>query len=426
MRRSFFSTFLTFLPLLGLCSCFYGCTIERAEEQVIEWHVNGVKKSSVWVYPDGEILKRNEWYNNGIKEFEIQYKDSVPHGKIQRWTVLGDVALEGQYKKGKREGKWTSYYVDRLNRRKKEAVRYYKDDHPVGDWEGWHYNGNKAFEEHYNENGDTVGVWKKWHENGKLQEENSCHGGDSVGTIVEYYDNGMRKHIADCKFGILDGPQITYAANGTILATEGYKDGVFHGAREFYLHSEDGVLPYRREHWNNGVRDSIWRLDDGHLHMVIESEFVNGTGIGYGQCEDNYGNVCAETSFVANVPGGILDSSAILGRAVAGATLWYNKKGHNLRYEEVWRDGEIAESRSFYPDSMGGQMASEGFWQSGKRNGTWRNWYANGVLRDSLNYVNGERVGEQFSYDSTGKLTIHKTENGKNKPVIMHKPENDH
>jgi antitoxin component YwqK of YwqJK toxin-antitoxin module len=49
-----------------------------------------------------------------------------------------------------------------------------------------------------------------------------------------------------------------------------------------------------------------------------------------------------------------------------------------------------------------------------------RNWYRSGVLMDSLTYVNGERVGEQFSYDSTGKLTIHKTEAGKNRPVIMH------
>ena len=75
---------------------------------------------------------------------------------------------------------------------------------------------------------------------------------------------------------------------------------------------------------------------------------------------------------------------------------------------------------------MGGKMASEGFWQldpkdsQSKRHGIWRNWYPSGILRDSLTYVFGERVGEQFSYDSTGKLTIHKTENGKNRPVIMH------
>ena len=75
---------------------------------------------------------------------------------------------------------------------------------------------------------------------------------------------------------------------------------------------------------------------------------------------------------------------------------------------------------------MGGRLASEVFWSVdpkdglSKRNGIMRNWYKNGVLMDSLTYVNGERVGEQFSYDSTGKLTIHKTEAGKNRPVIMH------
>ena len=408
--------------LAFLCS-FVGCTVERAEEQVIATHANGVKKTSVWVYPDGEILKRNEWYNDGIKELEIPYKDNVPHGEFKRWTGFGDVAMIGYYKKGLRDGKWTSYYVERLNSRKKEAERYYKDDHPVGDWEGWHYDGSKAFEEHYNEKGDSIGVWKKWSKSGKLLEENSCHGGDSAGTIVEYYDNGKRRHLTGCRYGVLHGPQITYAADekNSWLVTEGYTNGVLDGAREFYLPSDDGLRPYRREHWEKGVRDSIWRLDDGHLHLVIESEFVNGTGIGYGQCEDNYGMICAETSFVANVPGGTLDSSAILGHTLKGATLWYYKKGHDLRYEEFWENGEIAVSRSFYPDSLGGKLASEAFWKEGKRNGILRNWYASGILRDSLSYVNGERVGEQFSYDSTCKLTIHKTEAGKNRPVIMHK-----
>ena len=410
--------FLHFATFFCVFAFFCGCTVERAEEQVVERHANGVKKTSVWVYPDGEILKRNEWYNNGIKEFEIPYKDNVPHGEIKRWTGLGNVVMVGQYKKGKREGKWTSYYGDK----KVEAVRYYKDDHPVGDWEGFHYNGNKAFEEHYNDKGDTVGVWKKWSKNGKIQEENSCHGGDSVGIIVEYYENGKRRHSTSCRYGVFNGPQITYAADekNSWLVTEGYTDGVLDGPREFYLPSEDGLLPYRRERWKMGARDSVWRLDDGHLHLVIESEFVNGTGVGYGQCEDNYGMICAETSFVAGVPGGTLDSSAVLGRAVKGATLWYYKKGHDLRYEEIWENGEIAISRSFYPDSLGGKLASEAFWKEGKRNGILRNWYKSGVLRDSLTFVNGERVGEQFSYDSTGKLTIHKTEAGKNRPVIMH------
>ena len=87
----------------------------------------------------------------------------------------------------------------------------------------------------------------------------------------------------------------------------------------------------------------------------------------------------------------------------------------------TWLAGNIQESRIFYPDSVGGGLASEGFWKDGKREGIWRNWYANGVLMDSLTYVNGERVGEQFSYDSTGHLYMHRTEAGKKRPVIMHK-----
>ena len=125
-----FSISLAFFALL--CS-FAGCTVERAEEQIIARHVNGVKKTSIWVYSDGTILKRNEWYNDGIKELEIPYKNNMPNGEFKRWTGFGDVAMIGSYKDGLRDGKWTSYYQNK----KVEAIRYYKDDHPVGDWKAF-------------------------------------------------------------------------------------------------------------------------------------------------------------------------------------------------------------------------------------------------------------------------------------------------
>jgi hypothetical protein len=43
-------------------------------------------------------------------------------------------------------------------------------------------------------------------------------------------------------------------------------------------------------------------------------------------------------------------------------------------YEELLQDGQIVESRSFFPDSMGGKLASETFGKDGKRNGIMRNW----------------------------------------------------
>lgn len=479
MRGKFFLTFLTFLPLLGVCGGLCACTIEHAEEQIVEKHVNGTKKTSVWVYPDGEILKRNEWYDNGIKEFEIQYKDSVPHGKIKRWTVLGDVALDGEYKNGKREGTWTSYFVERLNSRRKEAVRHYKDDHPVGDWEGWHFNGNKAFEEHYDENGNAVGVWKKWHENGVLAEENSnCHNDKETDfDNLQPTPGFLRRYSQDCKIledyecflGQKQGKYKLYYesfgapdtsaenCNKSKIREEGDVGDAECGDHNLYptaLYRADGSIIKKLEYIHVsdcGYDPSRISWFDEHGSLLRETVFKNQNNFGwdgvlYGLCEGSTTLFCAETSQVqyAN-PYGNLDSCTLSQKDAFSqnigkhkATVRYIKPGHKLLYEEYWdfsdnpewkdRGPILLETRSFYPDSMGGGMASEGFWGNptvdgqSKRQGIWRNWYPSGILKDSLNYVNGERIGEQFSYDSTGKLTIHKTESGKNRPVIMHIP----
>ena len=443
---------IRFLPFFGLVApvlmLVSGCTVERAEEKVLAEHANGAKKTSIWVYPDGEILKRNEWYTDGIKELEIPYKDGVPHGDFKRWTGFGDVALLGHYKKGLKDGKWTALFSDK----KVEAYLYYENDHPVGDWEGWHYNRERSFEEHYNDDGLAVGIWKKWFDNGVLQQEGNCHAKwDVKREIVSALSDStyLKRFSKDChlleeftcKNGILDGPfSLYYESYGEVVDTANCgvgrvrvqgvlgtgangKDSALIGTVSYFR--ADGTR-MKQEHWNkDGKRDSIWRWFDERGDLVREVN-LNMDGVIYGACEGDMSKFCAETSYVGGI-GGLLDSSMLaqsvhFGQSVGKypATVRYFKPGRLLLYEELWQDGQIVESRSFFPDSMGGKLASESFWKDGKRNGIMRNWYKSGVLRDSLTFVNGERVGEQFSYDSTGKLTIHKTEAGKNRPVIMH------
>ena len=445
------------MPFFALIAAFLtvvsGCTVERAEEKILAEHVNGAKKTSIWVYPDGEILKRNEWYTDGIKELEIPYKDGVPHGEFKRWTGFGDVALLGRYKKGLRDGKWTSLFSDK----KVEAYRYYENDHPVGDWEGWHFNRERAFEEHYDDEGAAVGIWKKWYDNGALQQEGNCYAKwDPKREIVSASgakgasdSSYLRRYTKDChlleeftcKNGKLNGPfALYYESYGEVidsancgtgrLRVQGVlgpsatgSDSALVGTVSYYR--ADGTL-LKQEHWkNDGTRDSVWRWFDERGNVARECD-LTVSGVVYGTCEGDMSKFCAESSYVGGI-NGILDSSNLaqsvnfkqsIGKFPA--TVRYLKPGRSLLYEELWKDGQIAESRSFFPDSMGGGLASEGFWKNGKREGILRNWYKSGVLRDSLTFVNGERVGEQFSYDSTGKLTIHKTEAGKNRPVIMH------
>ena len=444
---------------------FAGCTVERAEEQILARHANGVKKTSIWVYPDGTVLKRNEWYNDGIKELEIPYKDGLPHGEFKRWTGFGDVAMIGNYNKGQKDGKWTIYYQNK----KIEAVQYYKDDHPVGDWEGWHHNQKKAFEEHYNEDGIATGVWKKWHDNGVLAEENSnCHDmerNDSAeytpipGYIKRYGRNCKILEYYECVEGQKEGSYKLYyesygepdstgeSCNTAQIKEEGFAESDILFDPHTTYRADGSLIKKIQSSFFKG-REKIQWFDENN-NVVRESNFITeetdgpheGIGITYGTCANSSTLFCAETSFVrSSWPSGTLDSCTLsfkdaykknIGKFPA--SLRYIKAGHVLLYEEFWAyddppssygDPALRVSRSFYPDSMGGKMASEGFWQrdrdGAKRHGIWRNWYPSGILRDSLTYVNGERVGDQFSYDSTGKLTIHKTEHGKNRPVIMH------
>lgn len=447
-----------FLPVFSLCTVFFACSVEHAEEQIIARHVNGVKKTSIWVYPDGEVLKRNEWYNDGIKEFEIPYKNNMPHGDFKRWSGFGDLVMTGTYKKGLRDDEWISYYVDRLNSRKKEAVRYYKDDLPVGDWEGWHYNGTKAFEEHYNEQGGRIGVWKKWDENGTLIEENTCFETNENGYFKKFAKNCRILEYNDCTFGLKDGIYKIYYESFGASDTTGESCNTAKIKEEGFIESDvimypktlyraDGSIIKRLE-YKGGEMNQLSRVQwfDEQGTLLRESVYKNFNhdgfdGIAYGLCEDQSNLFCAETSYVQyGCPYGTLDSSTLSQkdafRQSIGkhkASVRYIKPDHKLLYEEYWDmaslsiigNPQLLVTRSFYPDSMGGKMASEGFWKyslekKSQRHGVWRNWYPSGIIRDSLTYVDGERVGEQFSYDSTGKLTIHKTEAGKNRPVIMH------
>jgi antitoxin component YwqK of YwqJK toxin-antitoxin module len=250
-----------------------------------------------------------------------------------------------------------------------------------------------------------------------LLEEFTCKNGNLEGPFTLYYESfGETVDSANCGTGRV-------RVQGILGKSSLGKDSTLIGMVTYFR--ADGTR-MKQEHWSrDGKRDSVWRWFSERGDLVREVD-LNQRGVIYGACEGDMSKFCAETSYVGEV-GSVLDSSNLaqsvnfeqsIGKYPA--TIRYFKPGRLLLYEEYWKDGQIAESRSFFPDSLGGGLASECFWNNGKRNGIMRNWYKSGVLRDSLTFVNGERVGEQFSYDSTGKLTIHKTEAGKNRPVIMH------
>ncbi|MBP5247968.1 MAG: hypothetical protein J6Z31_08955 [Fibrobacter sp.] len=357
---------------------------------------------------EGDV--RETVHYNGIRKTQVAYVNGKPHGEFKRWTSHGDLAESGTYENGLREGTWTEWFTNG----KVQSQGEYQNGKRQGLWKGFFQDGTVAWEHTYRDN-EPIGTWIEYYplrgnirvssERNPIKEKNSCFKNSSEGFRETYSVSGKMEREETCRFGVLDGIVKAYYPGGSLESILEYKNGTLDGkatyfrARNgFYQESRAPGKKFREGFYKNGIRDSIWTYygKDGLIQKT--SLFVNGNGIAYGELDSNGFN--AETTFVEGV---VHDS------------LRYKLPGHNLQFVEVWDKGEKKVLLAYYEKS--GTLASEGNFVKGKRNGFWRNWYENGMLKDSLFYKDDEPFGEQLYYDSTGKLYMRKKQIGKNGPV---------
>ena len=79
---------------------------------------------------------------------------------------------EGNYKDGKRDGKWTSWYEDGL----KLSEGNYKDGMKDGKWTSWYENGLKWTDRNYKD-GKEDGKSTEWYSNGQIKSEENYKDG---------------------------------------------------------------------------------------------------------------------------------------------------------------------------------------------------------------------------------------------------------
>lgn len=337
----------------------------------------------------GEKEIRETAHYNGIRKTRTTYLHGVPDGKFERWTSHGDLAESGFYRKGKREGEWTEWFSNG----KIEARGLYENDRKDGVWKVFRFDGKPAAERIF-QNGEPIGTWTEYHANGNVKERNSCFPKNAEGTRETLSPEGKTLRREHCKYGVPDGITEVFYPGGSIESRSEYRRGKLHG--ESKLFRATGT-PWRLAFYRENVRDSLWTYYDKNGQVERRSLFRNGNGIAYGEIGEN--GIDAETTFVDNR---------------VEDTLRYRLPGHKLHYAEIWENGERKKLLSFYESSV---PASEGNFSSGKPDGSWRNWYPDRTLKDSLFYKDGEPFGEQLHYDSTGKLYMRKIQYGKNGPM---------
>ena len=76
----------------------------------MEFDDNGKPKSiKTYKMSKGKLVLANEigWHENGQKEIEGKYKDGEKDGRWTSWYSNGNRKKEGTYKNGKKDGLWT-------------------------------------------------------------------------------------------------------------------------------------------------------------------------------------------------------------------------------------------------------------------------------------------------------------------------------
>ncbi|MEJ0032377.1 MAG: tetratricopeptide repeat protein [Bacteroidota bacterium] len=194
------------------------------KESILYSHGNIYEK---YTYKNGSLIEI-VWFDENGKESK---KFGSPDGNFEGKHNFenGQVSSEGTYKNGKRDGKWTTYYLGGL-----VAATYNYVD---GDFEGEQtdfYRSGKKYSVNEYKKGERDGYQQWFHENGQL----SRHGWELKGNNQQQW--------------------LSYYADGTIEQDNYYRDG--EPADTVYGFAVDGKL-WARDFYENGEKTSETSFD---------------------------------------------------------------------------------------------------------------------------------------------------------------------
>ncbi|MDR2580543.1 MAG: hypothetical protein LBC85_06065 [Fibromonadaceae bacterium] len=354
---------------------------EGKRMEIVEIWDNNAPKEAFQLLPSGEKAAWVSWYRNGIKAEEKSFSGGVPHGTYRKWSITGFVMETGKYKDSLREGKWNFFL--------KGKVPYmqgsYKKGLKHGKWTVFNEKGKVAAEQFYSKD-SAVGIWRKF-QNNILIEENSCHIANETGHFKLYTSEGKASIYQECRHGKPSGVFMSYYPGGSLQKVGQFEAGLRNGLWVEYFAS--GNLR-KIERWISDMRNGEWLRFSEEGEVLFKAEFIDGTGL------------FEDTSWQNN--------------RIHGEVRISLRGGEFLRVES-WENGVKLSTRDYHKDFP--KPVAQGFWENGKKEGAWRTWYRSGVLRDSLNFREGELFGTQFYYDSTGRLYKKETVVGRNIPPIV-------
>ena len=236
------------------------------------WNYEGIRVSESSLVAGILHGDYRSWYEtSGAPHIVERYDMGILHGFHQSFHEVpsGQLAKEGLYVDGYKEGTWTTYYPSGQLMQSYEFV----NDLEEGPGSEWYENGQLRFTGNAKE-GLRDGLWTEWYENGQMQEQGPFlagerHTGESEseryyfwfesgplqartgfyngqlhGYFEEWHEDGTKAAEANFAYGLRHGPYIRWGEDGEVLIDGTYENDELEGWA--YIQDAEGVLFYCR------------------------------------------------------------------------------------------------------------------------------------------------------------------------------------
>jgi antitoxin component YwqK of YwqJK toxin-antitoxin module len=223
---------------------------------------NGIKEGIERTYNEDGTISNSKIYKNGILVSSGIVDESGKYqGPFEEYYPDGTLKSKGEYKDGKKVGKWMYYYPNGVE----EQVGVYKNDIPTDEWI-WYYPNKQIKRKEKFIKGKEDGEYIEYDENGNIITKGNYYEGLEDGEWI--YEYGDFKEIGTYKEGVRVGEWKGYfKSNNKLAYSIKYVDGNENGKFIFYY--ENGT-PRIEGNYVMGLKEGVWKYynQDGLLFLT--------------------------------------------------------------------------------------------------------------------------------------------------------------
>lgn len=341
---------------------------------IAKYYFSNNKLDRTISYQNGLINGQEiEYFKNDTTEVKYirelkEYSNGKLNGEylVYRYNAPFDTLTYGKYSHGKKNGRFIYY----------------------------HYGGEKTIVDYIND--EVEGKFIKYYGNGVLACEfdyrnnlpyNLIQINDTSGNTIE--SNILTEGTGELKY---------YYDNGTLFSSCEYNDQLISG--KFYRYYKSGTV-MEEGFLNTNIAKSfkktrpIEQCEDLNLFSAWQLNFADGT---------DYTVFNKDGSIRAKLKSSFNDSIA---ESIIICENYEN--GKLLSKETLWRGLEFGQVNNFYDN---GTLEMTGNYiiidndsiKVSAKNGVFKYFHSNGLLKAEINYSSGEEIGNSYFYDDSGVL----------------------